>query len=308
MSILLASMPLVLAAGPSDTGSTTEGVEVAVLSDLNSAYGSKAYGEAVHAAVTHLISAPPDLVLITGDMVAGQRPGLDYEGMWKAFYKDVLSPLQEAGIPVAATPGNHDASAYGPFREEREIYERLWKEWKPSLEYVDDAGYPLHYAFTLGGALFVSIDATQVGALPEGQMEWMEGLPWAENSVVFGHMPLYPFAQGREREYIGSGDLESLWREAGVDLYVSGHHHSYYPGERDGLGLVSTACLGSGPRRLIGSESDASKALLRFGLDSAGLTGLEAFIAPHFVETIERRTLPVSVGKGSRQIVRDDLQ
>jgi hypothetical protein len=76
-----------------------------------------------------------------------------------------------------------------------------------------------------------------------------------ETRVVFGHVPLWSFAQGREHEYIGDLELERLLQDAGVELFLSGHHHAFYPGHRDGIHHVGQACLGSGPRRLIGSKA-----------------------------------------------------
>ena len=57
----------------------------------------------------------PDLVLVTGDMVAGQRAGLDYGAMWAGWHRAVTDPLRAAGIPMAVTPGNHDASGYAQY-------------------------------------------------------------------------------------------------------------------------------------------------------------------------------------------------
>ena len=71
-------------------------LRVAVVSDLNGAYGSCEYGDAVHAAVDRLLAVRPDLVLATGDMVAGQRAGLDYQGMWAGFHTAVSDELDDS--------------------------------------------------------------------------------------------------------------------------------------------------------------------------------------------------------------------
>ena len=57
-------------------GGATSGEEplrVAVISDLNGSYGSTAYAKEVARAVERIIDLRPDLVISTGDMVAGQR-------------------------------------------------------------------------------------------------------------------------------------------------------------------------------------------------------------------------------------------
>ncbi|MCE8526768.1 metallophosphoesterase [Ruegeria pomeroyi] len=59
----------------------------------------------------------PDLVISTGDMVAGQQvnPHLSSNqiaAMRSAFDDSVMIPLARAGISFVVSPGNHDASAY----------------------------------------------------------------------------------------------------------------------------------------------------------------------------------------------------
>ena len=87
--------------------------------------------------------------------------------------------------------------------------------------------------------------------------------------------------RGTEREYIGDPDLQSLLEEAGVDLYLSGHHHAFYPGVSGGVAFVSQACLGAGPRRLIGTQDRSARGftLLEFGPQSIQVT---AYQGPHF--------------------------
>jgi 3',5'-cyclic AMP phosphodiesterase CpdA len=141
-------------------------LRVAVISDLNSGYGSKRYAPAVHAATKALVErVRPDLVLITGDMVAGQKSGLDYRGMWKAFHASVTDPLLAADIPVAPAPGNHDAAP--GFAAERRHYFAQWTDPKRAarVRYVDASSYPFHYSFEHAGVFFAAIDATAVGRL-----------------------------------------------------------------------------------------------------------------------------------------------
>jgi hypothetical protein len=95
-------------------------LRVAVLSDLNGSYGSTSYESTVSTAVAALIDQfSPDIVLSTGDLVAGQQAGLDYPAMWTAFHAAVTTPLTQAGLVFAPTPGNHDASGYASFSGER---------------------------------------------------------------------------------------------------------------------------------------------------------------------------------------------
>lgn len=289
----------------------TRPLRVAVISDLNGSYGSTSYGSAVHAAVARLVALEPDLVLSTGDMVAGQQAGLDYRAMWAAFHAAVSEPLAEAGIPFAVTPGNHDASGYGSFAEERAIFVDEWTRRMPKVAFQDATHYPLRYSFVAGEALFVSLDDTTVGPLSAAQMAWLDaeltrGAAYPVK-VVFGHVPLYPFAEGRERDFIGDAALEALLSRHGVSLFLSGHHHAYYPGRRGALRLVSMACVGSGQRALLGTTSVSPRSVVLFEVADGALRELDAFGGATFDQRIERATLPTSVGVGERRIVRDDL-
>lgn len=285
-------------------------LRVAVVSDLNGSYGSCEYGDAVHAAVDRLLAVHPDIVLSTGDMVAGQRRGLDYEGMWEGFHGAVSDELEEAGVPFAVTPGNHDASGYPAFASERARFVNEWSSRRPDVEMVDDAHYPLRYAFRRGPALFVSLDATTVGPLSTDVMAWLDRVLANHDApvkVVFGHVPLYPFTHGREREAIGDHALEDLLVRRGVDLFLSGHHHAYYPGRRGALRLVSTACLGGGPRPLIGTDRPSERSLILMEIDETGVRSLDAFAGAALDRRVARRELPRSVGEGERRILRDDV-
>jgi 3',5'-cyclic AMP phosphodiesterase CpdA len=262
--------------------------------------------------VSALVALEPDLVLSTGDMVAGQMAGLDYEGMWAGFHAAVTDELDAAGLPLAVTPGNHDASGYAGFEKEREIFVRTWRERKPALTYLDDSSYPLRYSFSAGPAVFVSLDDSTIGALGAEQMEWLEAQLVAgerfPTKIVYGHVPLMPFSEGRETEIIGDAKLEALFQRHGVTLFITGHHHAYYPGRRDGVRYVSTACLGAGPRPLIGTDAAAPLSLLVFELDAAGaVTLLVALGGARFDAAIPRASLPNSIASGSWSVTRDDL-
>lgn len=285
-------------------------LRVAVVSDMNGSYGSRSYNEAVHAAVARIVALSPDLVLSTGDMIAGQRAGLDYRGMWSSFHATVSDRLAAAHIPFAVSPGNHDASAYPPFANERAIYVSEWNARRPDLEFQDESHYPLRYSFVVGPALFVALDATTVGPLDREQMEWLDAqLELGADhpvKIVFGHVPLYPLAEGRRTEFIGDPTLEELLVRHQVSLFVSGHHHAYYPGRRGPLRMVAMACLGAGARPLIGSAEESARSILLFEIAEDGVRGLDALSGPAFDAPIERALLPPEVGLPGMRIQRDD--
>lgn len=290
---------------------TIEPITIAVVSDLNGSYGSTTYQAEVHAAAAAIVALQPDVVLSTGDMVAGQQAGLDYDAMWAGFHAAVSEPLAAARIPFAVAPGNHDASAYAGFADEREVYVEQWSSRKPDLQWIDDTAWPLSYSFTMGSVLFVAVDSTTIGSLPAAHMTWIEDqlVAGADQPVkiLYGHVPLYPFAQGREDEVIGDADLEDMLLVHDVTMFVSGHHHAYYPGRRGELGLVSMACLGASPRTLIGDTATSSRSILRIDVEGDGTVQvLDAYGGAAFDEPIARQTLPASVSYGGVTITRDD--
>lgn len=290
-----------------------EGLRIAVISDLNGSYGSTVYDADVRNAVERIIALKPDLVVSTGDMVAGQktRPhlgGAQVAAMWAAFHATVTKPLTEAGIPVLPTPGNHDASAYAGFDLERKAYDRTWTEHDPDITILDGERYPFRYAVERGGVLLISLDITTVGALPVEEVEWLdqvlrEEAPRHRATVVFSHLPLFAFAQGRETEIADDPDLETVLRQHGVDLYLTGHHHAYYPGVVDGLLAIGQACLGSGARRLIGEQHISPKAFVLVEIGEDGGIDERAYSAPAFTDAIPLASLPKAIGR----LVRRDL-
>lgn len=288
-------------------------LRVAVISDMNSSYGSKHYRREVHQAVRWIRDElKPDLVLSTGDMVAGMKPGLDYEGMWVAFHAAVTLPLTRAGIPYAPTPGNHDATSRPGYEKERLEYNKQWKLWRPNVGFVDAKHYPRRYAFMERDVLFVSLDATSVGRIGAKQFEWLDKVLTRHASVpvkiVYGHLPIYPFAKHRDREVLGDRDLEALLDRHGVSAYLSGHHHTYYPGKRGDLRMVSLSCLGGGARKLIGTDAPSPRSVLVLEIDpSGGITSLEAHPVSDFSKTIPREALPETLGQAGSMIIRDDI-
>lgn len=292
-------------------------LRIAVVSDLNESYGSTEYRSNVTTAVQRIIELKPDLVLSTGDMVAGQRlhplltrPKLD--AMWKSFHHSVSSPLANADIPLAVTPGNHDASAYASFTLEREIYKEQWLAWKPKLQYIDDDHYPYYYAFSAGETLFVSLDATRVGHLPAEQKVWLQELLTAHGQqhkqrVVFGHVPLWPFSVGRELDILDDHELESLLQQGSVDIFLNGHHHAYYPGYKNGINYISQACLGAGPRKLLGTDKKSKRSMTIIDFNPDGSYSIKALQAPEFTTLVKIEELPPRIKTKRAEIIRLDL-
>lgn len=287
---------------------------VAVISDLNGSYGSTAYEHGVSAGIARLLELKPDLVVITGDMVAGQRlhpplAGAAIAAMWHAFHAAVTTPLRNAGIPLAVTPGNHDASAYPGFAAERDAYRREWSDRDLGITLLDRGDFPFRYAFAVGEMLFVSLDVTTVGPLAPDQLAWLDQVlathgPRYRHRVAFSHLPIHPFAVGRATEVTSDLALEALLARHGVQVYLSGHHHAFYPGYHGGVRHVGQACLGAGPRPLLGDTAPSARAITLLEADGHGRLAIGALTGPGFEHALEVSRLPRRVGV----LVRDDLR
>jgi 3',5'-cyclic AMP phosphodiesterase CpdA len=224
----------------------------------------------------------------------------------------VTTRLARAGLPFAVTPGNHDASSGARFALERELFRAQWLSRRPALDFVDAADYPFNYAFRVRDMLFVSPDAAHVGHLSAQAKRWLGQLlepqaPKFCHRVVFSHVPLWPFAVGRERDYLGDHELEAILQRGQVGVGLSGHHHAYYPGYKDGLRFVSQACLGAAPRALLGTTLPSLRAITVLELEDDGQVRIEAYQGPRFAQPILRSTLPEKITTHGATLHRDDL-
>ena len=241
----------------------------AVISDLNGSYGSKKYKKDVSLAVDYITDKKNnvDFVISTGDMVAGQKSGLDYKGMWESFHNNVTRRFSKLGLALYPSPGNHDA--YVSRRVERDHYEKSWNDedqlkMNRDFKFVKGVvqNYPFQYAFTIGPALFISLDSSDLKPYTDEKIQWivdvLEESKGVKHKFIFGHVPLVPFAFKREMEYSARGSvsflktMEEILEKYSVDIFFSGHHHVYYPGRRHGkTQFVSVPLLGEGARHLI---------------------------------------------------------
>lgn len=297
--------------------------KIAIISDMNGSYGSTTYANSVASAIQHISASRVNAVLSTGDMVAGQKSGLDYQKMWDAFHRVVTKPLSSEEIPFLPSPGNHDASAGSNFKNERNIYVNNWNSYpverfnsaRPEdtkLQFVANVvqNYPLNYAIKMGPAVFISLDATAVGPLINNQIAWLEDVlnktANAKIKIVFGHVPLYPFTYDKTTEYLAYGTAKTTYAERfeallethKVTYYLSGHDHAFYPGHRNGqVRYISVPLLGSGARKILtadGSGSVSKTSFLYLTFDAQGNHTLEALESPSY-KAIPYTSVPAAV-------------
>jgi hypothetical protein len=309
---------------------------LALISDLNSSYGSTSYVPEVQRGLELLQSLQPDLVLCAGDMVAGQKQGLgtqQLDAMWNAFDRRLLLPLRGSGLPFAPAMGNHDASSsrlHGDyvFALDRQRADRFWKARRGDLglAYVDPGDFPFHYSFLEGGVFTLVLDASSA-AISAERLRWAErqlASPAAQQAdlrLVMGHLPLHAVSQGRDRpgEVLDQPEvLRRLLERQGVHAYISGHQHAYFPGRVGELNLLSLGAMGSGPRRLLHDQRPPVQTLTLLDLFSGRgelvettynlqtlsairPAALPATLRPHDGTVIQRRELRMAItSSGSR--------
>ncbi|GGK61178.1 phosphodiester glycosidase family protein [Rufibacter glacialis] len=245
---------------------------LAVISDLNSGFGSVTYEWQVDSIMQRIPRLwQPDMVVAGGDMIAGQSASLNatqVANMWNGFDNKVAKPLREAGIPFAFTMGNHDAAAGMPVdRQEALNYWRKpgnFPNWHP----VDTTNYPFYFSYkptATSDIFFVSWEASSA-TISNSQLEWVRAqfsspaAKAAKFRFLVGHLPLYGVAQ----EYNSAGNilnnaanLQAMLEELKVHTYISGHHHAYYPGKHGGVEFMNAGAAGSGPRKYLGYDAVA---------------------------------------------------
>ena len=294
-----------------------------VISDLNSQYGSTEYEPEVDRAIALIPQWQPDLVICGGDMVAGQKTSLtdsQIQAMWSAFDRHVAAPLRSRNIPFAFTIGNHDGSGAIKnqtliFERERNLAKAYWQQHQQlGIEFVDEANFPFNYSFKLDGIFFLVWDASTQN-ISQKQLDWIQytlksaAAQQASARIAIGHLPLYPIAAEKNQpgEYLNNNKLHSLLEQGRVTMYVSGHHHVYYPGKIGNLQLLHAGALGQGPRKLINSNLLATQTLTILDLN---LDPIEIVYTTYDAKTwksISHSLLPESISGDYGSIIRQDL-
>jgi 3',5'-cyclic AMP phosphodiesterase CpdA len=290
--------------------------KIVIISDINGSYGSTEYNSRVSNAVEAIIKLEPDLVISAGDMVAGQKqPSLDQEHldrMWASFNRVVADPLVQAGIDFIVTPGNHDGSGFREFELEQKKFQAQWNDRRPGLSLLEGSNWPRRYALWLGKVLIITIDGTRPGRLQNADLNLLRATleregPKTQSILVVSHLPMWPFAQGRENEIITDPALTALLAQHQVDYFISGHHHVYYPGIDDNkVGHLGVGALGGNARKFVGQSmrEPFSFAVLEF-CDSG--YRFSARKAPLFVEDVPLTSLPASINGQTGSLQRLDL-
>lgn len=126
----------------------------------------------------------PDLILCSGDMIAGQKPSLtqaQIRAMWKAFDTQIAQPIRNLNIPFGFTIGNHDASsAIAPnnkflFQQERDLAVEYWQNPKHNsgVKFLDRNQFPFYYTFEEDNIFFLVWDGSS-SRIPKDKLSWVE--------------------------------------------------------------------------------------------------------------------------------------
>ena len=297
---------------------------IVVISDLNSQYGSTEYEPEVKQAIALMPRWQPDLVLGGGDAIAGQKKSLtksQINAMWQAFDRHVAAPLRQQKIPFAFTIGNHDGSGAIKngnlvFEGERKLAKAYWNKYRErlGLNFVDLANFPFYYSFQQNNIFFLVWDASTHNISPQ-QLAWVKQTlnsdvaRQAKTRIAIGHLPLYPIAAEKNKsgEYLAKGDeMRSLLEQNRVQVYISGHHHVYYPGKKEGLELLHAGALGQGTRQLINSNLLPYPTVTVIDLDPISKLTYTTYNAKTW-ELVALEQLPSSITGEHGTILRRDL-
>lgn len=315
-------------AQPADVYNPPRGdVRLVVISDLNDAYGSTTYSAEVTRAIALLPRWQPDLVLCSGDMVAGQDRQLtqpEIEAMWNGFDRAIAQPLRQAGLPFGFTLGNHDASRAMRgndfvYQQERALAATYWRDpaHDPGLAFVDRYTFPFYYTFEQNQVFYLVWDASSGLRMSPADRAWVEQSLGSERAqqaplrIVIGHLPLYAVAIGRDRvgEVMdGAAELHTLLERYRVHTYISGHHHAYFPGHLGQLEFLHTGALGSGPRQLLSGDRPPHKTLTVVDINLATTTTTHTTFEMPALRVVNWQELPRTIVSRNGIVLRRDIQ
>ncbi len=304
-------------------------VRLLVISDFNGAYGSTEYDREVHLALKMIPFWQPDLILSSGDMIAGQKPSLtpaQIRAMWQSFDRNIAQPIRSLNIPFGFTIGNHDASGAVAFdktkflfQQERDLAVEYWQnpQHDPQINFIARFQFPFYYTFEQDEIFFLVWDGSSSN-IPKDKLAWVEkslSSPQAQQAkmkIIIGHLPLYGIAKGRDYpgEVLNNAEqLRKLLEKYDVHTYISGHQHAYYPAHKSDLQLLHTGPLGGGSRSLIAGNTITMKTItiIDINFDNPDLTTYTTYNMKDFA-IVNNEQLPRLLMGHNGMILRRDIE
>lgn len=198
--------------------------------------------------IREVIAKHPDVFIMTGDNTnSGSAEDV----------AELISKLQEIkknGISVIITTGNHDFD-----RMDESEYENAYFEL---LDPIDRDDASLSYTAIVNDVVFLAMDdkALHLGAQGEFSsktMQWLQTMlkKYEGQKIIFlsHHNVLYGAeGQGAKSNVIHNPDLSDVLRDGGVKVAVTGHMHTQYITESDGLWEILSGMPFAG-RHLMGN-------------------------------------------------------
>ena len=113
-----------------------------------------------------------------------------------------------------------------------------------------------------------------------------------------GHLPPYAISKGRDRagEVLHEPErLQKLLQRKNVHLYISGHHHAWYPSHVGSANLLSLGCMGSGPRQRLNDRTPPQQTITLLDLFSQQGELVETTIELDGLQVLPEQLLPSSL-------------
>ncbi len=226
-----------------------------LISDLhlgNAAPRPKDHFERMQYMVDRVARDAPDFVINAGDsvhgaVIDGEAERRNVQRYW-ADYHRLIRPLARR-CPVLSAIGNHDqtGSAYRPrVQSQCHSYDTSYAaDSRVFCRQTGRAGKPPYYSTTIGGVRLVALNVAERRhhggfAARTAQHKWLQRLlnrrRQARCTAVIGHYPIFlqPWLYDNSDSSLhyndvtkSEGILLPMLLDAGVDLYLCGHHHIY---------------------------------------------------------------------------------
>ncbi len=218
-----------------------ESLKAMIISDLHytgykevdhlSVPGMAVAEEITDAIIKEVIAVHPDVFIMTGD-----NTNSGYSGDVDALVSK-LQTIKDSGIPVIVTTGNHDFDLMG-----EEEYETAYFGL---LDPLDRDPASLSYTAMIKDVVFLAMDDKDLQLGAQGKfspetLKWLQDmlLKYKDHRIIFlsHHNLLYGAGENStSSNLIHNPELPELLREGGVRLAITGHMHSQYILEQDGL-------------------------------------------------------------------------
>jgi len=279
-------------------------VRFAVIGDRTGGHTPGVYEEII----LEIERLKPDFTMTVGDMIEGYTDDTtELRRQWEE-YLAIVAPLS---APIHYTPGNHDITTGEDDGSVAQVYRHFVE--------------PPYHSFNYQNTHLIVLDNSRWDKsddLPDEQINWLIA-DLKKNrktafTMVFFHKPFW-----FETLALGKRDrLHDIFREQGVDAVFTGHFHTYFSGEYDGI-LYTGIGSSSGA-----TEPDVTGLMYHFGWITVNEEGIHVAVIKkdsvlpwdqvtaedlHLVSEMERSAIqfaaPVRVGEsgviaGDKVVVR----